>query len=162
MGISIGGIVGAGKEFLTGANTWPTPQVTTKPPGPVQPKKFVAPDVSADGQVVVHHEHLTTAADVLRAHLPELQSAVTQIQQYYGSFDCLNGWPQGEQMCQNLMSALDSFIQVGQQTHDAHADTSSKLKATARTYQDAETDSTQAATSVSSSGGGSSNWSGGR
>jgi hypothetical protein len=137
-------LIGDAKEFLTGANTAPTPQVTSRPPAEVQPETWQAPDVGKAGHLVVHRDHLTAAADVLQAHLPDIRQKITDLQQQYGSFDCLAAWPQGQQMCQNLLSLVESFAQVSQQTHDAHADTASNLKATAGTYEDAETDSTRA------------------
>lgn len=146
------GLFGDAKEFLTGANCAPTPQVSSQPQGPVSPQAWQAPDVSGSGQVTVHRDHLTSAADVLKAHLPEIREAVSEIQQQYGSFDCLAKWPQGQQMCQNLMQMVDGFAQVTQQTHDAHADTASKLMASAGAYEDAETSNAQAANSVGANG----------
>lgn len=146
-------LIGDAKEFLTGANTAPTPQISSRPPGPVQPEAWQAPDVSGQGHVVVHRDHLTSAADVLKAHLPEIREAISAIQQQYGSFDCLAKWPQGQQMCQNLLQMVDGFAQVSQQTHDAHADTASKLVASAGAYDDAETSNTQAANAVGAPGG---------
>lgn len=149
-----GDIVGAGEEFLTGANTAPTPQVNSKPPGPVEPKQWSAPDVNADGHITVHRDHLTQASDVLKAHLTDIRDAISQIQQQYGSFDCLQSWPQGQTMCQNLMSMVESFAQVTQDTHDAHAAAASNLAETASTYEQAETSNTKAAQSAGSGGGG--------
>lgn len=146
------GLLGLGKELLTGANCAPTPQVNSQPPGPVVAKQWQAPDVSKSGHLVVHRDHLTTASDVLKQHLPDLRSAISEIQQHYGSFDCLSSWPQGQQMMQNLMSALDTFAEVGQQTHDAHAQAASNLTASANAYQDAETTNTSAAKAVGTSG----------
>lgn len=152
----MGGAVGlfdAADAFLTGAHTAPTPQISSTPPAEVQPEQWQAPDVSNSGQLVVHRDHLTTASDVLKAHLPELQMWVRNLQDLSGNFDCLASWPQGQQMCQNLMTLVESFAQVGQQTHDAHADAASNLTATAGAYEAAETDSTQAANGVGTPGG---------
>lgn len=158
MGISISGIVDGGEEFLTGAHTAPTPQVSSRPAAEVQPETWQAPDVSAKGELSVHADHLTSAADVLRAHLPEIQDAVTAIQQMYGSFGCLNAWPQGQAMCSNLTETVQSFVTVSQQTHDAHAGTASNLKASADTYAQKESDSTRAARSAGTPSPPSSNW----
>lgn len=148
------GLLGDADEFLTGANCAPTPQVNSKPPGPVQATKWTAPDVSASGHLTVHRDHLTHASDVYKAHLPEIRDAITAIQQLYGSFDCLQYWPQGQTMCQNLMSMVEQFAHVTQQTHDAHAETASKLTETANTYEQTETTNTKAAQSAGSGGGG--------
>lgn len=147
------GLLDDADAFLTGAHTAPTPQITSTPPAEVQPETWQAPDVSKSGHIVVHRDHLTTASDVLKAHLPELQMWVRNLQQLQGSFDSLAAWPQGQQMCQNLMTLAESFTQVGQQTHDAHADAASNLTDTASTYEAAETDNTQAAKGIGAPGG---------
>lgn len=146
------GLLDAADAFLTGAHTAPTPQITSRPPAEIQPEQWQAPDVSKSGHIVVHRDHLTTASDVLKAHLPELQTMVRSLQELSGNFDCLAAWPQGQQMCQNLMSLVESFTQVGQQTHDAHADAASNLTDTASTYEAAETDNTQAAKGIGAPG----------
>lgn len=152
MGI-LSGIEHGGEEFLTGAYTAPTPQVNGKPSGPVQPAKWTAPDVSGNGQITVQRDHLTTASDVLKQNLPELNNAITAVQQLYGSFDCLSSWPAGQAMCQNLLSAVEGFATTGQQTSDAHAATAQNLSDTAGTYEDAETSNLQAINGIGSQSG---------
>lgn len=150
----VSGFLGGADEFLTGANTAPTPQVNSKPPAEVQPAQWQAPDVNASGHFTVHRDHLTTAAGIVRQHLPDIRDAISAIQQLYPSFDCLSGWPAGQTMCQNLVSTVESFATVGTATHDAHAGTASNLKGTADQYEEAETNSIQAVKSTGAGGGG--------
>ena len=150
----LSGVVGGANEFLTGANTAPTPQVNSKPPAEVQPERWQAPEVNASGHLVVHRDHLNTAAGIVRQHLPEVQAAITAVKELYPSFGCLSAWPAGQAMCRNLVSAVESFATVGTATHEAHAGAASNLTGTAQHYEEAETKSTQAARSVGAGGGG--------
>lgn len=142
--LSLGAIENAGQKFIDGAATSPTPTVSSSPPASVQPRKFQRPDVSAPGQVHAHHGEIATAGSVLQGHLPEILFKVSMVKQYYAALGSIGAWQQGAQFDQNVQSLMDGVGQLGQQTHDAHADTASNLKATAQSYSDAETDSTRA------------------
>lgn len=130
-------------ELFTGANTAPTPQVTTRPPAEVQPEQWTAPKADAPGQLSVHRGELESAADVLKKQLPEISNLISALQQLYGSFDCLAAWPAGQTMCQNLVDLADAFNTVAQQTVQGHEDTAAKLTATAASYEETERSITQ-------------------
>lgn len=150
MSSSFGGDV---TELFTGANTAPTPRVTSRPPDEVPAEQWTAPDVSNAGHLTVQHEDLRAAASVIKAHLPGIDDAISTIGQFYGSFDCLKAWPAGQQMCENLMSLATTFESVLKKTSGAHTDTAAKLTATADSYQDAETSSTRAARTTTAQAG---------
>lgn len=145
MSSSFGGDV---TELFTGANTAPTPQVTSRPPAEVLAEQWTAPDVSNAGQLTVQHEDLHAAASVIKTHLAEIDNAIATIQQFYGSFDCLQAWPAGQQMCQNLMELATTFESVLKKTSGAHADTAAKLTATADAYKNTEDTATHTARQV--------------
>lgn len=139
------GVGGWFDEVFTGADAAPTPQVNSSPPGKVEPKTWKAPDVSAQGQVEVHRDHLTTAADVIKQYVPEIDAAVSKVQQRTSSFSSLQGWQTGAQLMGNLVTAVQGFAQLGGQAGDAHATTSKKLSESAAAYEEAEKLSTQIA-----------------
>lgn len=147
-----GGFSGAVNEFFTGADTAPTPQVNSYPPQQGPAKTWNAPDVSAPGQLHVNTSHLTTAADVIKAHLPELDAAVQAVNQQINAFGSLAGWQAGQQMKSQLESLVQQCAELGQQTSDTHAQTAAALYDTASTYGDAEDANTQAASNVTSGG----------
>ena len=159
----MGGIGDFLDEVVTGAKVAPCPQVNSYPPSMQAPKTWQAPDVSDQGKLTVHRDHLTTAADVIKSYLPELDAAVQAVQAQIGAFDSLSGWQTAEQALGNLIATVQGFAAVGQGTSDAHATTASKLVDTAGAYQDAETNSTQAANGIGTqpgAGGGGSSGSG--
>lgn len=143
-----GGVDGFIGELRSGVDAAPTPRITSRPPDEAQPKSWQAPDLGASGHLAVHTDDLTAMSATIRSRLADVRSAINEIQQHYGSFDSLSGWPQGQQMCDNLLTALDSFAHASQQTHDAHAETAGNLKASAHTYTDTEARNAAAAKSV--------------
>lgn len=143
-----GGFGGAVNEFFTGADTAPTPQVNSSPPAQEAPKTWAAPDVSADQHITVHRDHLTSAADVIKAHLPELDAAVRDVEQQLNAFTSLAGWQAGEQIRQNLEALVQACAKLGQQTSDTHAQAAGALYETAAAYGSAEDANTQAANNV--------------
>lgn len=147
-----GGIGGFFDEVFTGANVAPCPQVNSSPPTVQAPKTWQAPDVSDAGKLTVHRDHLTSAADVIKSYLPELDAAVKAVQAQAGAFNSLSGWQTAEQALENLIATVQGFTAVGQGTSNAHAVTASKLVATAGAYEDAETNSTQAANGIGTNG----------
>lgn len=149
-----GGVGGWFHELRTGVDAAPTPQVTSHPPAEVLATPWQSPDLSAKGHLVVHTDHLEQESGAIRACLADVRSAIAEIQQHQGSFGSLAGWPQGREMCQTLLASIDSFAQVAQQTHDAHAETAGNLRASAHAYTDAETRNTAAAKSVGAQNGG--------
>lgn len=163
--VGSGGIGGFFDEVFTGANVAPCPQVGSSPPSMQAPKTWQAPDVSGAGQVTVHRDHLTSAADVIKSYLPELDAAIKAVQAQEGAFASLSGWRTAEQALENLVATVQGFAAVGGGTSDAHATTAAKLVASAGAYDQAESSSTHAANGIGGggpgpAGGGSSSGSG--
>lgn len=146
-------------EVTSGAHTAPTPQLNSSPPPAVPAKVWTAPDVSGDGHITVHRDHLTSAADVIRASLPDLDAAINRVNSRRGAFDSLMTWATGQSLAGNLVSAVEGFAAAGQETSDAHGAAAQNLSDTAAAYEDAETSNTQTMGNVGSpradSGGGS-------
>ena len=140
-------------EVTSGANTAPVPQVTSSPPPPVQPRTWTAPAVNASGHITVHHGALTTASDVIKNYVTEIDNAVSEVTSHIMAFDSLMGWDTGASFGGNLQNAVTAFTQAGQDTSQAHADTAGNLQSTAATYGDTETANARLASNI---GGGSS------
>lgn len=140
-----GGAGGFTTELRSGVDAAPVPQVTSRPAAEVQPRTWQAPSLGASGHFAVHRDHLPEAASIVRSRLGDVREAIAEVQQYFHSFDCMAGWPQGQQMMQNLMTLLDAFASVSKDTHDAHALAAGKFKASYDAYEQAEQQSKLAA-----------------
>lgn len=145
-----GGFSGGVNEFLTGADTAPTPQVNSYPPQQGAPKTWNAPDVSAAGHIHVNTSHLTSAADVIKSHLPELDAAVQAVNQQLSAFGSLAGWQAGEELKSQLESLVQQCERLGRETSETHAETAAALYDTASSYGEAEDSNARAANSAAS------------
>jgi hypothetical protein len=151
-----GDLENAADEFTSGAHTSPTPQVHGAPPSPVTPRTWTAPTVGASGHITVHHGTLTTAADVLKNCVPDLETALEGVNQQTLAFDSLTGWDTGASFGGNLVNAVSAFLSAGQDTSQSHATAATSMSSTAATYDSTET----ANAHLSSSGNGSSSGAG--
>lgn len=140
-------------DVTSGANTAPVPQVNSSPPRAVQPRTWTAPDVNASGHLTVHHGALTSAADVIKNYVTDLDNAINEITTHYSSFDSLMGWDTGSSFGGNLTAAVTAFTSAGNDTSEAHASTASNLTQTAAVYSDTETTNAQLAGGSSGSSG---------
>lgn len=133
-----GGFTGGVNEFLTGADTAPVPQVSSYPPAREAPKTWVAPDVSAQGEIVVHRDRLTAAADMIKNHLPELDAAVQNLEKQLNAFTSLAGWEAGDQIRRNLEDLARACAKYGQRVSNANEQAAEALIQTTTTYQQVE------------------------
>lgn len=145
---------GAKNEFdqiTSGAHTAPTPTVKSSAPAAVPPTVWTAPNVGASGHFHVHRDHLTTAADVIRASLPDLDAAINQVNSHTAAFSSLTTWPTGASLAGNMVAAVEGFARAGQDTSSAHGGAAQSLSASAAAYEEAETSNIQAARGVGGS-----------
>lgn len=127
-------------EVTSGAETAPTPTIDSAPPGAVTPSKWTAPAVASSGHIKVHHEALTSAADVIKGYVAELELSITNVNMHMSAFDSLAGWSTGAAFCGNLTAAVTAFSQAGNDTSQAHADAAKNLTATTAEYEGTEAD----------------------
>ncbi|MCL2586203.1 MAG: type VII secretion target [Streptosporangiales bacterium] len=145
----VGDVKTAWTEVTSGAQTAPTPTIGSSPPPAAQPNQWTAPSVDSSGHIKVHHGALTSAADVIKSYVSELESAINEVNGHIGSFDSLAGWATGASFCGNLTSAVTAFAQAGGDTSQAHADAAKNLSDSSSTY-----DSTESANAQLSNGWG--------
>lgn len=141
------------------AKTQPTPQVNSKPKPAVQPHQWTAPDVAASGQVTVHHDALTDAADVIKKYVPGLEAAVQEVAARSGAFDSLTTWATGQSFGGNLQAAVVAFQKSGTNTSQDHLDHAGKLTSASQAYSDNENTIAQSTSKINrgtADGGGSS------
>lgn len=135
----VGDVKTAWNDVTTGASTAPTPTIDGAPPPAVQPHQWTAPAVSSSGHINVHHGALTSAADVIKSYVTELDSAINEVNMHISSFDSLAGWSTGAAFSGNLTAAVTAFSQAGGDTSQAHADAAKNLTDTAGEYGSTET-----------------------
>lgn len=128
----------AWNEVTSGANTAPTPTVDSHPPAAVEPHQWTAPAVASGGHIKVHHGALTSAADVIKSYVNELESVINEVNMHVDSFDSLAGWSTGASFCGNLTAAVTAFSQAGSDTSQAHADAAKHLNDSSSTYGSTE------------------------
>jgi hypothetical protein len=143
-----------------GASTAPTPTINSQPPAPTQPRQWQAPSVASSGHITVRHGALTDAADVIKKYVPELDSAIKEVQSHTGSFDSLMSWSTGQSFGGNLIAAVTAFGTAGKDTSQAHADLANKAQTTAQTYADTESSNARTVSQINSGGGASGGGSG--
>lgn len=135
----VGDVKSTWNEVTSGANTAPTPTINSAPPAAVQPTAWTAPTVGSSGHIKVEHGALTSAADVIKSHVSELDSAINNVNMHINSFDSLAGWATGASFSGNLIAAVTAFSQAGGDTSQAHADTAKNLTDSSVTYDSTET-----------------------
>lgn len=140
-------------EVTSGAHTAPTPTVSGSAPGPVTPATWTAPNVGSSGHFHVHRDHLTTAANVIRAALPDLDAAINEVNSHRAAFSSLTTWATGSALGGNLVSAVQGFASAGQDTSGAHGGAAQGLSDSATAYAEAETTSAQSIAKIGGSSG---------
>lgn len=125
-------------EVTSGANTAPTPQVNSSPPPAPLAKTWQSPDVSHPGHIQVNTSHLTTAADAIKARLPELDEAVNAVKQQMEAFSSLQGWQAAEQTRTRLNALVQQCVALGQEKSDVQTKAALDLSRSADEYREKE------------------------
>lgn len=125
-------------EVTSGANTAPTPQVSTSPPAGPLAKTWNAPNVSHPGHLQVNTSHLASAADVIKTRLPDLDEAVNAVTQQLDAFGSLSGWQAGEQMKAQLTALVQQCAALGKEQSNVNAKAALDLTRSAEAYQNNE------------------------
>jgi hypothetical protein len=153
-GYANGGAGGWTSQFSTGVDAWPTPQIFTRPPAPVQPQQWTAPALHATGGFAVRPDGLHSAASVIRPSLAPVRSWTARVESHQASFRSLMTWPGGLGAGSTLVASAGAFAAAATDAHDAHAHAAGSLKASADAYADAEHRSGMAVRSGGASGSG--------
>lgn len=117
----------------------PVPAVHTRPPGPVHPHRWHAPEPSGHDHISVHHDVLRdVGAAMLGRDIDDLEAAVRQLRQASQEFGSLPNWSTGMSFTGNVTAARDGFVTASGQVSDAHASAARKLQLAAESYDEAE------------------------
>lgn len=144
------GVEGTGNEIISGANTDATPQVDSRPAAGPLAKTWKAPDVSHPGHIHVNTSHLTTAADVIKARLSELDEAVNAVKQHMDAFSSLSGWTAGASMKTRLEALVQQCAALGKEQSDVNAKAALDLSRSAEEYDEKESATKKAFDSLGS------------
>lgn len=125
-------------EAATGAWTADTPQVSSSPMPKKPPAQWKAPDVSHPGNLHVSTGDLTSASDVLKASLPELDNAISMLQQHESAMSSLSGWQAGNDLQAMYQALVQQCVALTKNQSTIHLETAQQLKQTAATYDAAE------------------------
>lgn len=131
----------------------PVPTVHTRPPGPVHPRRWVAPEPSGHDRIHVHHDVLRdVGAAMLGKDIDDLEAAVRQLRQASTEFGSLPNWSTGLSFTGNVAAAREGFVTASGQAGDAHASAARKLQLAAESYDEADRKSRHAAESGGAGG----------
>jgi ElaB/YqjD/DUF883 family membrane-anchored ribosome-binding protein len=131
-------IEGEWNKVTSGANAAPTPQVNSSPAATGTPHTWKSPDVSHPGHLHVNTSHLTTAADVMKACLPELNAAVDAVNQQLDAFSSLSGWQAAEEMRTRLQNLVQQVTALGQERSTVQTKAALDLTRSADEYDEKE------------------------
>lgn len=137
-------------QVTSGANTAPTPQVNSSPGTAAPPPTWKAPDVSHPGHLQVNTSDLTTASDVIKAHVPELDAAVQAVNEQLSAFTSLSGWTAAEQMRSRLEALVQQCAALAQERSDVQTKAALDLSASADLYREKEAATTKAVKNLGS------------
>lgn len=140
-------------QVTSGANTAPTPQVNSSPGTAAPPQTWKSPDVSHPGHLHVNTSDLTSASDVIKAHVPELDAAVQAVNEQLGAFTSLSGWTAAEQMRSRLESLVQQCSALAQERSDVQTKAALDLSASADLYREKEAATVKAFNDMTSSVG---------
>jgi hypothetical protein len=126
----------------------PAPAISGAPRKVSGPSRWQAPDASGNGEVRVHRDVLRIVAAAMRSDLKDLDTAVSGLGHVDGATSSLARWTTGSAFNANAGNAQAGVLESSGVTADNHQAGSKKLSDSAQNYDQAETDSQRAASSV--------------
>lgn len=109
-------------KVTSGANTDPTPQVSSKPGLAGTPHTWASPNVDHPGELHVSPDEVDAMSTVMKRHIQALEAAIEKVSRHLDSFGSLGGW----QAAEALRTRLQNLVQQCQAAAQSHSDVQTK------------------------------------